>query len=73
LSILSILEFPDERLRKKAAIVQKVDDKVKKLVDDMLETMYESHGVGINFTLTATAPGSAAYTPSLAIKRNTTQ
>ncbi len=50
LSILSILEFPDDRLRKKAAIVRKVDDKVKKLVDDMLETMYESHGVGLAAT-----------------------
>ncbi len=50
MNILSILEFPDERLRKKAAIVQKVDDKVKKLVDDMLETMYESHGVGLAAT-----------------------
>lgn len=50
LSILSILEFPDERLRKKAAIVKTVDDNVKKLVDDMLETMYESHGVGLAAT-----------------------
>jgi peptide deformylase len=50
LSILSILEFPDERLRKKAAIVKTVDDKIKKLVDDMLETMYVSHGVGLAAT-----------------------
>jgi peptide deformylase len=50
LSILTILEFPDERLRKKAAIVKTVDDKVKKLVDDMLETMYESRGVGLAAT-----------------------
>jgi peptide deformylase len=50
LSILSILEFPDDRLRKKAAIVKTVDDKIKKLVDDMLETMYESHGVGLAAT-----------------------
>ncbi|CAA9889288.1 peptide deformylase [Candidatus Methylobacter favarea] len=50
LSILTILEFPDERLRKKAADVQTVDDKLKKLVDDMLETMYESHGVGLAAT-----------------------
>ena len=50
MSILSILEFPDERLRKKAAIVKTVDDKIKKLVDDMLETMYESHGVGLAAT-----------------------
>jgi peptide deformylase len=50
LSILSILEFPDNRLRKKAALVKTVDDKIKKLVDDMLETMYESHGVGLAAT-----------------------
>jgi peptide deformylase len=50
LSILTILEFPDERLRKKAAVVQTVDDKLKRLVDDMLETMYESHGVGLAAT-----------------------
>ncbi len=50
LSILSILEFPDNRLRKKAAIVKTVDDKIKRLVDDMLETMYESHGVGLAAT-----------------------
>jgi peptide deformylase len=50
LSILSILEFPDERLRKRAALVKTVDDKIKKLVDDMLETMYESHGVGLAAT-----------------------
>lgn len=50
LSILSILEFPDERLRKKAEIVKTVDDKIKKLVDDMLETMYQSHGIGLAAT-----------------------
>jgi len=50
LSILNILEFPDERLRKKAAIVKTVDDSIRKLVDDMLETMYESRGVGLAAT-----------------------
>ena len=50
LSILNILEFPDERLRKKAAKVVTVDDKIKKLADDMLETMYESRGVGLAAT-----------------------
>ena len=50
LSILTILEFPDERLRKKAAAVKTVDDKIKKLVDDMLDTMYQSHGVGLAAT-----------------------
>ncbi|MEQ1528176.1 MAG: peptide deformylase [Methylococcales bacterium] len=50
MSILTILEFPDERLRKKAAPVQKVDESIKKLVEDMLETMYESNGVGLAAT-----------------------
>lgn len=50
LGILTILEFPDERLRKKAAMVKTVDDKIKKLVDDMLQTMYDSHGVGLAAT-----------------------
>jgi len=50
LSILSILEFPDDRLRKKAAQVNLVDSKIKTLVTDMLETMYEAHGVGLAAT-----------------------
>jgi peptide deformylase len=50
LSILTILEFPDERLRKKAEKVQAVDGSIRKLVDDMFETMYESRGVGLAAT-----------------------
>lgn len=50
MSLLNILEFPDERLRKKAVKVQTVDDRIKNLVDDMLETMYESRGVGLAAT-----------------------
>lgn len=50
MGILTILEFPDERLRKKAAVVKTVDDKIRKLADDMLETMYQSHGVGLAAT-----------------------
>jgi peptide deformylase len=50
LSILTILEFPDERLRKIAAEVKTVDDKIRKLVDDMLETMYQEHGIGLAAT-----------------------
>lgn len=50
MSILTILEFPDERLRKIAAVVKTVDDKIQKLVDDMLETMYHEHGVGLAAT-----------------------
>lgn len=50
MSILTILEFPDDRLRKVAAVVKTVDDKIQKLVDDMLETMYHEHGVGLAAT-----------------------
>lgn len=50
MSVLTILEFPDDRLRKKAAKVQVVDDSIKKLVDDMLETMYLAKGIGLAAT-----------------------
>lgn len=50
MSVLTILEFPDDRLRKKAAPVQVVDGKIKQLVDDMLETMYQAKGVGLAAT-----------------------
>jgi len=50
LSVLTILEFPDDRLRKKAAAVKTVDDAIRQLTDDMLETMYESRGVGLAAT-----------------------
>ncbi len=50
MSILTILEFPDERLRKKAVPVKTVDSSIKKLVDDLFETMYESKGVGLAAT-----------------------
>ena len=50
MSILSILEFPDDRLRKKAATVKSVDSKIKTLLSDMLETMYQAHGIGLAAT-----------------------
>lgn len=50
MSVLTILEFPDERLRKKAVAVQAVDGNIKKLVDDMLETMYQAKGIGLAAT-----------------------
>ncbi|MDO9106762.1 MAG: peptide deformylase [Methylovulum sp.] len=50
MSILTILEFPDDRLRKKAVAVKTVDDKIKKLIKDMLETMYQAKGVGLAAT-----------------------
>lgn len=47
MAILPILHFPDPRLRKKALPVKKVDGEVRKLIDDMLETMYEAPGIGL--------------------------
>jgi peptide deformylase len=44
---LEILHFPDPRLRKRAEPVAKVDDDIRRLVDDMLETMYEAPGIGL--------------------------
>jgi peptide deformylase len=47
---LVILEYPDPRLRKKAARVTEVDDAVRQLAHDMLETMYAAKGVGLAAT-----------------------
>lgn len=47
---LTILEFPDPRLRKKAAPVEIVDDALRRLIDDMFETMYEAPGIGLAAT-----------------------
>jgi peptide deformylase len=47
---LVILEYPDPRLRKKAEPVAVVDDAVRRMADDMLETMYAANGVGLAAT-----------------------
>jgi peptide deformylase len=47
---LAILEYPDPRLRKTAAPVPLVDDAVRQLADDLLETMYAAKGVGLAAT-----------------------
>ena len=47
---LRILEFPDPRLRKKAAPVEVVDATLRELIDDMFETMYEAPGIGLAAT-----------------------
>ena len=40
MALLTILEFPDPRLRKKAVPVEHIDDELRALIDDMFETMY---------------------------------
>ena len=47
---LVILEYPDPRLRKKAAAVSAVDDALRQFIDDLLETMYPANGVGLAAT-----------------------
>ncbi|MDX9874020.1 MAG: peptide deformylase [Spongiibacteraceae bacterium] len=47
---LTILEFPDPRLRTVARPVAQVDDRIRRLVDDMFETMYAAPGIGLAAT-----------------------
>ena len=50
MAILTILEFPDPRLRKQASPVDAVDDELRALIDDMFETMYAAPGIGLAAT-----------------------
>jgi peptide deformylase len=47
MALLPILEIPDPRLRQKAVPVEKIDDRVRALLEDMLETMYAAPGIGL--------------------------
>ncbi|GLS84826.1 peptide deformylase [Paraferrimonas haliotis] len=50
MAILEVLKYPDDRLRTKAAAVTEFNADVKKLVADMLETMYQENGIGLAAT-----------------------
>ena len=50
MAILQILEYPDPRLRTRAVPIGAVDESIRKLVDDMLETMYMAPGIGLAAT-----------------------
>ena len=50
MAILEILEFPDARLRTQAKPVTEVDDNIRRLIDDMFETMYDAPGIGLAAT-----------------------
>ena len=50
MALLPILKYPDPRLRTVAQPVAEVDERVRRLVDDMLETMYAEEGVGLAAT-----------------------
>jgi peptide deformylase len=50
MALLNVLHFPDPRLRTRAEPVERVDDGIRKLVGDMLETMYSAPGIGLAAT-----------------------
>ncbi|MES2624009.1 MAG: peptide deformylase [Pseudomonadota bacterium] len=50
MSLLTILEFPDPRLRKRASPVSVVDDALRSIISDMFETMYDAPGIGLAAT-----------------------
>jgi peptide deformylase len=47
MTIRKILTEPDPFLRQKSSIVEDVNDEIRKLMDDMLETMYNAPGIGL--------------------------
>ncbi len=50
MALLNILRYPDPRLHTVARPVAEVDERIRRLVDDMLETMYASDGIGLAAT-----------------------
>lgn len=48
MAILPIITAPDRRLKVKSKPVEAVDDKVRQILDDMLETMYQAPGIGLS-------------------------
>ncbi|MEJ2769038.1 peptide deformylase [Mycetohabitans sp. B46] len=50
MALLNILHYPDKRLHKVAKPVERVDERIRKLVADMAETMYAAPGVGLAAT-----------------------
>ncbi len=47
MAVREILHFPDKRLRTRAKAVEHFDAELERLVEDMAETMYDGHGVGL--------------------------
>lgn len=48
--VLQVLHYPDERLRTIAKPVKEVNDAIRRIVDDMFETMYAEEGIGLAAT-----------------------
>ena len=47
MAVRDIIKLPDKRLRLKSEPIQMIDAGIKKLVDDMFETMYDAPGIGL--------------------------
>lgn len=50
MAVLDILRYPDARLHKVASPVASVDDRIRRLVQDMVDTMYAAPGIGLAAT-----------------------
>ncbi|MCO5118059.1 MAG: peptide deformylase [Burkholderiaceae bacterium] len=50
MAVLRILRYPDERLHKVARPVERIDERIRQLVADMAETMYDAPGIGLAAT-----------------------
>lgn len=48
MAVLDIIKAPDPRLKEKSLPVERVDDEIRRLMGDMLETMYLAPGVGLS-------------------------
>jgi len=48
MALMPIIVAPDPRLKRKSKPVAKVDERVRKLMVDMLDTMYDSNGIGLS-------------------------
>jgi peptide deformylase len=47
MAIRTVLRYPDPRLRRSAQPVERVDDAIRALIDDLAETMYQAPGIGL--------------------------
>ena len=50
MAVLDVLIYPDERLKTIATPVTEVNDEVRRIIDDMFETMYQQEGIGLAAT-----------------------
>ncbi|HQO15851.1 MAG TPA: peptide deformylase [Methylotenera sp.] len=50
MAVLNILNYPDPRLHTVAKLVKEVDANIRRLIDDMAETMYAAPGIGLAAT-----------------------